>query len=102
MKIWLDDERPMPEDEYDLHVRESAEAIKLLKTNKVTKISLDWDLGPYGNGMTVAEFIRDSAKNGSLNRLKCFVHTGHPSAFLEMSKLLIEADQYWKEHESKH
>ncbi len=45
MKVWPDDERPMP-DGYDVHVRTASEAIDLLKTGQVTRMSLDHDLGP--------------------------------------------------------
>lgn len=43
MKIFLDDCRPMPAG-FDVYVKTAGEAIELLKTGKVTVISLDHDL----------------------------------------------------------
>ena len=39
INVWLDDERPMPAG-YDVHVKTAEEAIDLLKTGNVHKISL--------------------------------------------------------------
>lgn len=44
MRVWLDDERPMPLG-FDVHVKTADEAIKLLANGQVKVISLDHDLG---------------------------------------------------------
>jgi len=67
IKVWLDDERPTPEGW--VSAKTAAEAISLLKTGKVSEISLDNDLGPAaaGEGYDVICFIETEA----------FVHQEH-------------------------
>ena len=59
MKVFLDDERPTP----DGWVRAftAPEAIELLKTGKVTHLSLDHDLGPQeaGTGYDVCLWVEE-------------------------------------------
>jgi len=53
MKLWLDDERPAPDDTWTV-AKTAAEAILLLETQPITIASLDHDLGEDKSGYTVA------------------------------------------------
>jgi hypothetical protein len=80
MKIWLDDERPIPPG-YDLHVRNEMDAIGALLEHgtKVVTISLDCDLGyGYGSGYNVALWITGQWEEGKLLDLSVLCHSGNP------------------------
>jgi hypothetical protein len=94
MKIWLDDCRPMP-DYFDTYVKTAEEAIELLKTNKVTEISLDHDLGTEQSGYTVAKFIEESAFAGSLSPIKVYIHTQNPVGRRNIVTAIQNAERYW-------
>ena len=96
MKIWLDDERPMPEG-YDRHVRTSAEAIAMLKSEAVTAISLDHDLGETGGtGYEVACFIEEGAFRGALSPIEVNIHSANPVGRDRMAQAIHRAKQYWE------
>ena len=59
MKLYLDDERPTPEGWERAYT--APEAIELLKTGKITHLSLDHDLGPEeaGTGYDVCLWIEE-------------------------------------------
>ena len=59
MKVFLDDERPTPEGW--VRAFTAPEAIELLKTGKVTHLSLDHDLGPpeAGTGYQVCLWVEE-------------------------------------------
>lgn len=101
MKIWLDDKRPMPEG-FDTHVMSAFEAIDLIKTGKVTKISLDNDLGDrliVGEGWMVADFIEECAYYNGIPKIQCSVHSANGVAVQRMKLTLERANIYWKAHE---
>lgn len=98
MNVWLDDERPMPSD-YHIHVRTAEDAIALLETGKVTKISLDHDLGQVKTGYDVAKWIEENAANGSLKKLRIRVHTQNPVGRKNICAACQNADRYWREKE---
>lgn len=101
MRVYLDDERPIPDD-YDVLVQNAQHAITILKTGAVTAISLDHDLGlDQGNGMQVAEFIEYAAAFGAIKRLKWVVHTGNAAAAPGMKAALTNANKYWAAQEKK-
>ena len=63
MRIWLDNERPVPE-EFNSHAKTAGEAISLLASSLVEKISLDHGLGEAedaGTGYDVALYIEQVA-----------------------------------------
>lgn len=73
MKVWLDDERPVPLGW--VGARSAHEAIALLRTGQVPHLSLDHDLGDdpaLGTGYDVACFVEAEAFHGRLSR---FVHS---------------------------
>ena len=103
MKLWLDDKRPMPAG-FDIHVVSAFEAIDMIKTGKVTKISLDNDLGDrliVGEGWMVADFIEEQAYFGNIPKIKCYVHSDNAVAVERMCITLNRAMSYWHDHEIK-
>ena len=103
--IWLDDERNpklkgiqehFGAEEHDNWCKTPASAIKLLKTGMVTRISLDYDLGPsVGTGLIVAEYIREQTLSHNMNEMKISLHTHHLTGKLEMKKVLRDIREYW-------
>lgn len=87
MKLYLDDERPTPEGWVRAYT--AREAIKLLKTNDVSEISLDHDLGDEsvslcGNGYDVISWIEVRvALDGYIPPI-IHIHTSNPSARIKM------------------
>ncbi len=100
MRVWLDDERPMPE-MYTHHAKTADEAIALLATGKVDTISLDYDLGMEhaGNktGYDVARYIEENALNGNLKRIRLRVHTHSEKGRGKICKALQVADLFWRQ-----
>lgn len=84
MKVYLDDIRIPPKGwEW---VGWPKEAIKLLKTGKVTEISLDHDLGDdkKGTGNDVILWIEERVINSSFIPPKITIHTANSSARSKM------------------
>ena len=106
ISLWLDDERD-PTDPtiqqyfratgYEVWVKTAHEAIELLKTGRVTRISLDHDLGPEsaGTGMDVAKWIEENAFSGNLKRLRWSLHSQNPIGIRNMAIAMRKADKYW-------
>jgi len=97
MKIWVDDERSMPEG-FDYHVKTAAEAIDLLQQGRVTRISLDHDLGglaEFETGYFIAQFIEMAAHNGWIPPIEWEIHTANPVGRRNMEAALRNADKYW-------
>ncbi len=100
MRVWLDDLRPIREG-FDVWAKTAPEAIELLKSGKVTYISLDHDLGEdegCGCGYDVACFIEEQAYHNSIPRLDWNVHSANPVGVGKMEKALIQANAYWTGH----
>lgn len=114
--LWLDDIRPMPEG-YNIHAKSAKEAIEHLKTGKVTKISLDHDLGLVEieiagikrakedenapTGYDVAKWIEEAAYLGKIGRLEWDVHSANPIGAKRISEAMRMADQFWSHHDNK-
>lgn len=96
MRVWLDDERPMP-DGFDTHVKTAAEAVLLLQTGDVTFLSFDHDLGnpDNGTGYQVASWVEKNAFEGRLPRFEWAVHSANPVGARSMTAALRNADAYW-------
>lgn len=103
MMVWLDDERPAPPGW--VHVKTANEAISLLRTGKVERISLDHDLGEtegwadVGNGYQVACWIEEAASNGSLSEVSCSVHSANPVGREKMKAALRKAYEAWRNND---
>lgn len=105
MRLWVDDERPMP-DSYDFRVECYEDAILILETYEVTKISLDHDLGTEETGYDIACWIERESTRG-LPRIEWNLHTANPVGREKMKMAMEMADRYWqaleamcKRHES--
>jgi len=96
MKVWLDDERPMPS-EFDCHAKTAGEAIALLVRGTVTIISLDHDLGDEqnGTGYDVACFIEQAAYSGQLDPIKVKIHSANPVGRARMEQAILRAETFW-------
>lgn len=119
MKIWLDDLRDPRAAHFHLEyvtndedyiaswkesdvvwLKESKACIQALETGKVTQISLDHDLGPYGCGLDVANWIEQAAFEGRIPRLVWSVHSANPVGSRAMRAALQNADRFWSESNS--
>ena len=80
MKVYLDDERNTPEGYVRVYWPE--EAIELLKTGKVTEISLDHDLGDdeHGTGYDVVLWIEEQVYVNNFKPPVMNVHSANSSA----------------------
>ena len=96
MKIWLDDERPMP-DGFDVHARTFDEAISFIENNDVELISFDHDLGAEenGTGYDVANWIEAEAYLGMLPKIEWRIHSGNPVGRDNIRRAMENADKYW-------
>ena len=122
MKVWLDDLRDPAqahlhyayfvesEDEEWINswkdpevvwVRGSRQCIRLLEKGQVTQIAFDHDLGPYGCGMDVANWIERAASEGRIPRLRWSVHSANPVGRRQMAQALQNADKFWDEQEKR-
>lgn len=100
MKLWLDDVRPAP-DETWTHAETAEEAIELIKTGRVTQVSLDHDLGiARKTGYDVACFIEAMAHTGQIPPIKKFaVHSANPVGRERMVQALRSARDAWEEND---
>jgi hypothetical protein len=94
--LWLDDVRPMPP-QYTHLAKTAAQAIEVLKTRQVCKISLDHDLGEgNGTGYDVAKWIEEHAFLGDLPRITGLrVHTDNPVGRQNINAALRRAYSFW-------
>jgi hypothetical protein len=82
IRVYLDDERICP---LGWNCVKSAEdAIKLLKREIVSEISLDHDLGTEQTGYDVLLWIENHQSNGGRIPDKIHVHTANSSARIKM------------------
>jgi len=94
MRLWLDDERPMP-DGFDLHVRTVQQAIDVIVGGGVTHISFDNDLGEDEEGRHLANFIELGAFNGRLRRMTWEIHSGNPVGRDAIRAAMKSAERFW-------
>lgn len=95
MKLWLDDERPMPVD-YDVHVKTAKDCIEILLCCEVSHLSLDHDLGDYekcGNGYDVAKWIEEQCYSdmGVLVPMHVNLHSANPVGVKNMRAAIVSA-----------
>jgi len=107
MRLWLDDIRPAPPG-FDVHVKTAQDAIRLLKSGKVSEVSLDHDLGEgsdvgidVGTGYDVAVWIERQAFDGTVPRIVWNVHSANPVGRRRMELALQNADKFWDANASK-
>ena len=94
MKLYLDDERQPPMGWTP--VRWPDEAIELLKTGKVTELSLDHDLGDdqRGTGYDVLRWLEEAVATTAFCPPKLHVHTANTSAKLRMLQCVASIEKF--------
>lgn len=96
LRMWLDDERLMPEG-FDIHARTAEKAMEYLKSGVVSLVSLDHDLGDgNGTGYDVAKYIEESAFNGELPRMEVRVHSANPVGRMNIIRCIDNANRFWE------
>jgi hypothetical protein len=96
MRVWLDDERPLPTN-FDVLVKTADEAIALLAGGNVTVISLDHDLGDAEEktGYAVACWIEENAFKGTLKKMRVRCHSQNAVGRQRICMALQNAERYW-------
>lgn len=84
MKVYLDDCRPTPEGW--VGCKWPDEVVVLLKTGKVTHLSLDHDLGDdkRGTGYDVLLWIEEAVVQGKFHPPHMLIHSANPAAVQRM------------------
>jgi hypothetical protein len=100
LSVFLDDARLTP-DGFDVRTYTAEETIELVKTGKVTYISLDNDLGRKLEGYDVAKCIEDLAFWNKIPRIEWSIHSANPEARRFMVMALRNADRFWSQQEEK-
>jgi hypothetical protein len=94
MKLWLDDIRLPPSNEW-IWVKRSVDAIEILSGGFVSEVSLDHDLGVDDTGYTVAVWIEKAAYMAKIPKLVWHVHSANPVGALRIAIAMKNADSYW-------
>lgn len=98
MKVYLDDERPTPEGWVRTYTPK--ETIELLKTRKVTHLSLDHDLGDdvkIGTGYHVLLWIEEEQYNDSSFPIPHMeVHSANPAGVYRMKQAILAIVKRWQ------
>jgi len=85
LRLYLDDQRPLPDDGFDFLIRTVEDAIKYINQNAVEFISLDNDLGVgYTEGYKVADYIEHAYICGDIEFVDFMPHTNNPGAARRM------------------
>ena len=94
--MWLDDVREMPP-HFTHWVKTADQAIELLRAGEVIECSLDHDLGSdfNGTGYDVASWIEEQAHAGTLNPVRCKVHSQNVVGAKNMKMALRSAYRAW-------
>lgn len=96
MKVFLDDVREPPQEEGPwVIVRSAKEAVKVLKTGKVTFLSFDHDLGGFFDGGTVAKWIEKAAYEGRIPPLDWQIHSANPVGGKRIFHAMGAAEKFW-------
>jgi hypothetical protein len=96
MKLWLDDERMPPGDDWRV-ARTYREAVGALRTGKVRLLSLDHDLGKGRTGYDVAAWVEARAAAGKMGRLEWRVHSANPVGRARIEAAMRSAERLWDE-----
>jgi len=86
MKVYLDDERPIPSGWTGC--RWPDEVVALLRTGQVTHLSLDHDLGDdaRGTGHDVLVWLEEAVLCDGFDPPVLLIHTANPAAHLRMQQ----------------
>lgn len=94
LRVWLDDERPMPS-HCNTHVKTAEDAIDLLSKGNVTYISFDHDLGYGKSGYDVANWIENAVFQNNFPRVEWDVHSANPVGFQRIRMVMSRLDEKW-------
>ena len=94
MKIWLDDERPMPEG-FDTLCKTAEECLEAIKTGRVEYLSFDHDLGSGENGSWLADEIETLAYYGNIKPFDWDVHSANPVGRRVIIACMKSAERFW-------
>jgi len=112
IKLWVDDERD-PKDPTiqklfgakgdETWVKTAPEAINILKSNNVTFIDFDNDLGPpeAGEGKDVAKWIEEQAYLNKIKPLQWRVHSMNPRGVSNITSSMKSAERFWEQNKNE-
>ncbi len=101
MKLWIDDERPPPDDTWTW-VKTSSEAIGAWERGSPVMISFDHDLGLVGGDTrALAMSILGMAQAGQREPPRWYVHSANPVGVEWLTGVLERADRYWRHHQTQ-
>ena len=103
LKVWIDDERPMP-DYFNVHVKSYEDFLRLLHYmdgtgDSIDKMSFDHDLGSRDSAYIIAEEIEKQAYLGNMEPFDWEVHSANPVGAKKIRQALENADRYWQRME---
>ena len=95
LRVWIDDERPMPDD-FNVHVRNYSEFCDVLcRGEDIELVSFDHDLGEHGNAYEIAKYIEEEAYNHQIQRFNWEIHSANPVGAKRIRQALEKADSFW-------
>jgi hypothetical protein len=94
LKLWIDDERPMP-DGFDLHAKTYFAAIDFLQKRKVSFVSFDHDLGESKTGYDVACWIEEAVIFKKFKRIGWDIHSMNPVGSRRIKVVMLKLDGEW-------
>lgn len=98
-KVWVDDERSMPED-YNAWVKSLEDWWDLRRRLdmmglEIDFVSFDHDLGNGGDAHDIAKEIEQDAYWGDIEPFEWKVHSANPVGAKKIRQALENADRYW-------
>ena len=96
MRIWLDDERPMPQG-FDEHCHTAEEVMDILTYSRslITHIDFDHDLGKGATGYDLAHLIERMAEKRLVNPISWHVHSSNPVGSKRIEHAMKSAERFW-------
>lgn len=95
MRLWVDDERPPPDDTW-AWARSASDAYSAWENHEPTEISFDHDLGSGGDTRQLATSILGLAQAGQRQPPRWYVHSANPVGKEYLEGVLERADRYWR------
>src|SRR5262245_52917063 len=100
MRLWIDDERPPPDNTWTWAKTASA-AYNIWSMHEPEEISFDHDLGNGGDTRVLATSILGMAQSGQRQPPRWYVHSANPVGAEYLTSVLERADRYWRHHQTK-
>lgn len=100
MRIWFDSSLPMP-DGYDRHCHTARAALKLLRTGRVSSISIGYDQPTDGTeALALAVVIESMAASAALPPITWRLHASPTEDMAAVVATLRTADEHWTDQQS--